>query len=132
MADRITLTLPPDPEYAPSVRLLLSGVASVIGFTVDQIEDIRACASEACLLLLNGQQVSRLELDVEAGQALKVRVVAHSVAADQQSGFEDFSEEISRLMIEALSDECEFVDDNGLLREVTFVKNAGNETERGM
>lgn len=131
MADRITLTLPPDPEYTPAIRLLLSGVASVMGFTVDEIEDIRSCASEACLLLLNGQHVSGLELDVEAGDSLNVKVMAHDVAADENAGFEDFSEEISRLMIEALSDECEFTEENGLLCEVDFTKTKNCETEGG-
>lgn len=130
MADQITLTLPPDPGYTPSVRLLLSGVASRMDFRVDEIEDIRACASEACLLLLNGQQCSDLELLIEAGDKLKVQVMAHGVTPDPTYMFEDFSEEISRLMIEALSDECVFAEDNGLLCEIGFTKNKDETMER--
>ena len=122
MADQITLTLPPDPGYTPSVRLLLSGLASHMDFPVDDIEDIRTCASEACLLLLNGQKCEDIVLMVEAGDALKVQVTARGVIADQSVAFEDFSEEISRIMIEALSDECVFAEDDGLLCEVGFTK----------
>lgn len=122
MADQITLTLPPDTAYTPAVRLLLSSLASRMDFPVDDIEDIRACASEACLLLLNGQQCEDIELRIEIGEALKVRVFARDVAPDPNVAFEDFSEEISRLMIEALSDECVFAEDDGLLCEVGFTK----------
>lgn len=129
MADQITLRLPPDPGYTPSIRLLLSGLASHMDFPVDEIEDIRTCASEACLLLLNGQKCSDIELMIEAGDVLRVQVLARDVAADPNVTFEDFSEEISRLMIEALSDECVFAEDNGLLCEVGFTKRREQNAE---
>lgn len=122
MADQITLTLPADPGYTPSIRLLLSGLASHMDFPVDAIEDIRTCAAEACLLLLHGQKCTDIVLMIEAGDALKVQVVARDVTPDPDVAFEDFSEEISRIMIEALSDECVFAENEGLLCEVGFTK----------
>lgn len=123
MADQITLTVPPDAGYTPSIRLLLSSLASRMDFPVDDIEDVRTCASEACLLLLDGQTCKDLEIRIETGDdALKVQVVAQDVAPVPDVAFEDFSEEISRLMIEALSDECVFAEDDGLLCEVGFTK----------
>lgn len=125
MADQITVTVPPKHEFASSLRLFLSGLASSMDFPVDEIEDIRACVSEACLLLLNGQKCRQLELVIEPDESkniLRVKVLALDVAPDPDVAFEDFSEEISRLMIEALSSECVFAENDGLLCEVGFTK----------
>jgi serine/threonine-protein kinase RsbW len=44
----IELALPARPEYVGIVRLTLSGIANRLGFTYDEIEDIKLAAGEAC------------------------------------------------------------------------------------
>ncbi len=44
----VTLTIPCTPEYVGTARLTLLGVASRMGFSYDQIEDIRLAVGEAC------------------------------------------------------------------------------------
>ena len=44
----VTLTLPCAPEYVGTARLTMLGVASRMGFTYDEIEDIRLAVGEAC------------------------------------------------------------------------------------
>lgn len=44
----VELSIPSLPEFVGVVRLAASGVASRLGFTVDEIEDIKLSVSEAC------------------------------------------------------------------------------------
>jgi serine/threonine-protein kinase RsbW len=44
----IKLTLPSSPEYVSVARLTLFGIASRMGFNMDQIDDLKVAVSEAC------------------------------------------------------------------------------------
>lgn len=46
--DKITLILPAKTEYLDLIRLTLYGVASKVGFTYEEIEDMKVAVSEAC------------------------------------------------------------------------------------
>lgn len=47
-SDQITMSLPAKPEYVGVVRLTVSGIANRIGFTYDEIEDMKIAIAEAC------------------------------------------------------------------------------------
>ncbi|MBA5716800.1 anti-sigma B factor RsbW [Bacillus subtilis] len=47
-ADYIEMKVPAQPEYVGIIRLTLSGVASRMGYTYDEIEDLKIAVSEAC------------------------------------------------------------------------------------
>jgi len=44
----VTLTIPCAPEYVGTARLTILGVAGRMGFSYDQVEDIRLAVGEAC------------------------------------------------------------------------------------
>lgn len=44
----VTLSIPCAPEYVGTARLTILGVASRMGFSYDQVEDIRLAVGEAC------------------------------------------------------------------------------------
>lgn len=46
--DYIEMKVPAQPEYVGIIRLTLSGVASRMGYTDDEIEDLKIAVSEAC------------------------------------------------------------------------------------
>jgi anti-sigma regulatory factor (Ser/Thr protein kinase) len=48
----VEIRLPPDPALSRVLRLAASGMASMGGFTVDQIEDIKVTVSEVLLALI--------------------------------------------------------------------------------
>lgn len=122
MSENIKMMFPADTGYIGTIRLALSGIAGHLDFRIDEIEDIKSCISEACLLLLNGQKCSGLVIRVEPGNPLAVSVQGENVQPDLETDFADFNDEISRIMIETLSDESTFVEEDGLLCEVEFDK----------
>ena len=46
--DIISLNLPNAPEYVSIARLTLSGIASRMGFNIEDIEDLKVAVAEAC------------------------------------------------------------------------------------
>lgn len=46
--DYIEMKIPAKPEFVGVIRLTISGIASRMGFSYDEIEDIKIAASEAC------------------------------------------------------------------------------------
>lgn len=46
--DYVEMKFPAKPEYIGVVRLTLSGIASRMGFSYDEIEDLKVATSEAC------------------------------------------------------------------------------------
>lgn len=47
-ADYIEMKIPAKPEYVGIVRLTLSGISSKMGYSYDDIEDLKIAVSEAC------------------------------------------------------------------------------------
>ncbi|KZZ85214.1 MULTISPECIES: anti-sigma B factor RsbW [Bacillaceae] len=48
IVDYIEMKIPARPEYVGIVRLTLSGIASRMGYSYDEIEDLKIATSEAC------------------------------------------------------------------------------------
>ncbi|TCP23831.1 serine/threonine-protein kinase RsbW [Scopulibacillus darangshiensis] len=71
-ADTIELTIPAKPEYVGIVRLTTSGVANRMGYSYDDIEDIKIAVSEACT-----NAVKHAYKDVENGQ-IAIRIECHT------------------------------------------------------
>jgi serine/threonine-protein kinase RsbW len=46
--DYIEMNIPAKPDFIGVIRLTLSGIASRMGFTYDEIEDLKIATSEAC------------------------------------------------------------------------------------
>lgn len=46
--DYVEMKIPAKPEFVGVIRLTLSGIASRMGFTYDEIEDLKIATSEAC------------------------------------------------------------------------------------
>ncbi|MEK3733459.1 MULTISPECIES: anti-sigma B factor RsbW [Paenibacillus] len=75
---RVTLSLPASAEYVDIVRLNLYGIASKMGFSYEEIEDMKVAVSEACnnsVLYAYGQKGGMVEVVFEvAGESLSITV----------------------------------------------------------
>lgn len=51
--ETVELSVPAQPEYVAVVRLTASGIANRMGYSYDDIEDIKVAVSEACTNVVN-------------------------------------------------------------------------------
>lgn len=74
----VTLSLPANAEYVDIVRLNLYGLASKMGFSYEEIEDMKVAVSEACnnsVLYAYGQEGGMVEVIFKVGpEALSITV----------------------------------------------------------
>lgn len=63
----VDIRVPPDPSLSRVLRLAASGMASLAGFTVDEIEDIKIAVSEVLIALIEhgGGQSVELQFEVD-------------------------------------------------------------------
>lgn len=111
--DQVTLRLPADPEFLRLARVTASGLASRVGFTFDEIDDLRLAIDELCLALIGkGERPGVLELRYsKEPDALVVDGEAHFEGAVPRASINDWSRQI----LTALVDEHE-LDVHGKLK----------------
>jgi serine/threonine-protein kinase RsbW len=110
--DEVKLTLPSTPEFLRLARVTASGLASRMGFTVDEVEDLRLAIDELCFALTgNPPSPGTVELHYRLnGAGLEVDGVGHfDGAAVLPLTLTDLSERI----LDALVDEHELLSDHG-------------------
>lgn len=59
----VRLSVPPDPHLSRVARLAASGLASLAGCTVDEIEDIKIAVSEVLIALIEHGEGARVDLE---------------------------------------------------------------------
>jgi len=111
--DEVRLTLPSSPEFLRLARVTASGLASRMGFTVDEVEDLRLAIDELCFALTgNTPPPGTVELRYSVDHdALEVRGYGHfNGAASLPLTLTELSERI----LEALVDEHELRTEEGV------------------
>jgi anti-sigma regulatory factor (Ser/Thr protein kinase) len=98
----VEVRVPPDPSLSQVLRLAASGIASIAGFTVDEIEKIKVAVSEVLIALIEhggGEPIDvRLEVD---GRSFNVR--ARTSVAEFDPEHPDLL--LSRTVLADVSDE---------------------------
>ena len=101
--DEIRLSLPASPEYARIVRLTAAGLASRLGFTYDEVEDLRIAVGEACshLLGVDGKDGTLLVTYILDADLITIEAVGDfgAVVASEPSA------DLSTQILEAVVDE---------------------------
>jgi serine/threonine-protein kinase RsbW len=101
--DEVRLTVPATPEFLRLARVTAAGLASRLGFTLDQVEDLRLAIDELCFTLTGPHgrdgvvQLSYILRD----DALEVRGEGQFQAASAPA----VALELSELILTALVDE---------------------------
>ncbi|MDP8991626.1 MAG: hypothetical protein M3N31_00995 [Actinomycetota bacterium] len=109
--DEVRLAVPATPELLRLARVTASGVASRLGFTVDEVEDLRLAIDELCFALTGGkaQEGALLMNYAVSDDGLEVRATASFSA----HGPEPLLSELSEAILRALVDEHEVYRDAG-------------------
>ena len=106
--DVINMEFPLRGAYILPIRLAVSGVATRLGMTVDELEDLRTAVSEACICAMDGLETGTLQLRLEIEpEHLCVQIQARGEGA-ADSVQENEALEISRLLVESLSAKSDF------------------------
>ena len=98
--DEVRLAVPALPEYVRLARLTAAGLASRLGFSFDEVEDLRIAVDELCYLLVGpdgrpGQIVLRFAMD---GSGLVI--VGEGPSGSGQPEFAELSEQILAAIVD--------------------------------
>ncbi|MCR6109425.1 anti-sigma B factor RsbW [Bacillus sp. A301a_S52] len=146
-SDFISMTVPAKPEYVGVVRLTVSGVANRLGYSYDDIEDIKIAVAEACTNVVNhaykeksdtnnmhlnfGVYEDRLELVVsDQGGTIDVDfLVQERGPVKSEQSIEDLQEGgLGLFLIETLMDDVEIRGESGVMIIMTkFLQRDGVE-----
>lgn len=119
--DVIKLVIPAKPDYILAVRLAVSAVAERAGFDIENIEDIKVAAAEACTLLIESCDTIDIDITVKNGLEIRLNAAGNIKTAAAGSG-NDETADLSRYLLEALVDNCVFSRREGGLMSVSFYK----------
>lgn len=130
---RVVLSLPATAEYVDIVRLNLYGVASKMGFSYEEIEDMKVAVSEACnnsVLYAYKQEQGIMEVTFEiTGDELSVTVGDNGESFDSWGkvgeGVTLHDKELDEVEIGGLG----FYLMQALMDEVSVVQNVGQGTK---
>ncbi len=115
----VRLVVPAAAEYLRLVRLTAAGMASRLGFTFDEVEDLRIAVDELCFHLL-GDVDDDVPLDDSRTMDLTYSAEADSITITGRTGLSGAvpeASELSEQILDALVDEHEVSGTNGM---VTF------------
>jgi serine/threonine-protein kinase RsbW len=103
VSETVRLTIPAALEFVRIARLTASGVASRVGFDVDEIEDIRVAVDELSSILVDVAGDGQLELAfTPAAGGIEIEGRTHT-DADEVEGVD----ELTRQILAAVVDEYE-------------------------
>jgi serine/threonine-protein kinase RsbW len=129
-AGDVRLVVPAAPEYLRLVRLTAAGLASRLGFTFDEVEDLRIAVDELCYQLLGN-------VDDDPAGGPRTMDLTYSAGADfititgstGLSGPVPPPSDLSEQILDALVDEHEVSGDDGV---VTFRLRKQRESANGV
>lgn len=114
----VRLVVPAAPEYLRLVRLTAAGLASRLGFTFDEVEDLRMAVDELCFHLL-GDTDDRAALAEDRTMDLVYSAGSDSITITGRTGLSGAvpePSELSEQILDALVDEHEVTGDDGMIR----------------
>lgn len=120
--DNIRLVFPAKSKYIMAIRLAVSAVASRAGFDVDDIEDLKVAAAEACIMFLNEKLISEnlnISLDIKDDFIISVKPEG-KFTKNTHTNTE--GEDLSRYLLEALVEKVDFKMHNEQLKEILLYK----------
>ena len=72
----MTITIPADNHYFRSVRLAVGGLATMGGFDVEVIDDLRIGVDELCTTVAEASNGEDLELEIRVDTGIGIRIDA--------------------------------------------------------
>ena len=110
--DTISVSIPASPAYIQVVRLIASGLATRLKFTIDEIEDLKIAVDELCAYLTGSQgRDGTLDLKFDlAEDSLQITGVGR-LAPGQKARTE--LTEFSKMILQTVADSASLDQQNG-------------------
>ncbi|MPZ69975.1 MAG: hypothetical protein GEU71_10670 [Actinobacteria bacterium] len=111
--DKVSISIPASPQYLQVVRLIATGLASRLTFTIDEIEDLKIGVDELAAYL-TGTQGREGTLDIEfviESDRIKIRGVGNFAPGDK---IRTDLTEFSRQILKTVADEAVLEVSNGV------------------
>ncbi|TLS34918.1 anti-sigma B factor RsbW [Pseudalkalibacillus caeni] len=147
-SDFVEMKIPAEPEYVGVVRLTVSGIANRMGYSYDDIEDIKIAVSEACTNAVNhaypeeevgqvtvgfGVYEDRLEVMVlDRGKSFNFEEIQGKLGpVNSEKSIEQLNEGgLGLFLIESLMDKVEISGEDGVVVMMTkFLHRDGVEVD---
>ena len=109
MTQKVELSVPADPQFARCVRMCAASLGVACGMSVDEIEDIRMAAEESFIMAC-ATGVTTCDIAFEICKSHMAMVIAMDEAAEAK---DDPSVQYAGLLLEAVCDEYEIVEEDG-------------------
>lgn len=112
--EQVRLTMPATPQLLRVARLTAAGLASRLGFSFDQVEDLKIAVDELCFAMVGSRGgEGNLTLDYRLdGDGLVIEGSSDSPAPARH----DATGQLSDLILSAVVDEYEVTYDEGSMR----------------
>jgi len=121
--DTVKITVPAKPEYLITIRMAVSSIAARLDYDMDMIEDIKAGASEACILFINSlQKPAYFDITVFTEKDFTINIkgigdgLLDIVPVDKEVN------ELAKCLIKEFYDEFSYDYDGDKLNSVTLTK----------
>lgn len=102
--DEVRLAVPATPEFLRLARVTASGLASRLGFTYDEVEDLRLAIDELCFVLIGRGRDGTVDLRYAiAAEALEVEGVGSFKDDETDPMLAAFSRQILGALVDEYS-----------------------------
>ena len=98
----VEFRIPPDPAYVRIARLAAGDMGGRVGFSIDELDDVRLAVDEMCAVLI-GTGASVIDVRMQAHERT---LIVEGRAPDARS--EMVASELSEMLLGALVDSCVF------------------------
>ncbi|MGH2788994.1 MAG: ATP-binding protein [Actinomycetota bacterium] len=110
--DTIRVTIPASPEYVQVVRLVAAGLAARLGFTIDDIEDLKIAVDELASYLTGvGGRDGTLQITFRIHDD-RIEITGTGHLAEGESVREELTD-LSRMILETVVDDASLVRHDG-------------------
>jgi hypothetical protein len=101
--EEVMLTVPAAPEYLRLARMTAAGLASRMGFTYDEVEDLRIAVDELCFVLVGAApRPGTITLTYQVrDDGITIDGVGHFVDGQPASGPTDLSSQILAAVVDS-------------------------------
>ena len=127
----VVIQIPCDATFIRVVRLATSGTATLAGFDVDTIDDLRIAVDEMAATLIELAEPQRtLTLTLQIGPD-RLRIVGEVETGVDPTGVDPERHALGRMILDAVTDHHELVVDGGVARFVVERQHVAGLAEDG-